>query len=144
MDTTTRTIRTVGPEDLQRGQYIIVTSTVDQWDSVLLYTEQGAERTEPRSTLWRNAYPTPLRVVELCLPYVLVKEPDGTHKLLDLHRDRVARLDGTFGRAATKRLKPKQDKKERMGRCKKCKHQKKSGKKGHKKNRKKGRKNKKQ
>jgi len=110
MDTQNTTIRTVGPEDLQRGQYVIVTSYLEQWEPCSLFSTPDPDRTEPSVTRWRNPDPTPMLVVEVCLPYLLVREPSGEHRVLDLHRHRVARLADGFGRTASRRLKPRKDK----------------------------------
>jgi len=54
----------------------------------------------------------PLEVVSVCLPFVLVRQPDGRHLTLDIRRCRLARLSEEFARKATKRLRPAPSKKE--------------------------------
>lgn len=46
----------------------------------------------------------PFRVVEVCVPFVLVAEPDGAHRTLDLRRHRLARVSDRFGQRAFARL----------------------------------------
>lgn len=46
----------------------------------------------------------PLRVVEVCLPFVLVEQVDGTHSTLDARRSRFARLTEEYARLAIKRI----------------------------------------
>lgn len=47
---------------------------------------------------------TPLKVIEACLPFVLVQQVDGVHRMLDLRRCRLARVSERFGSRAFKRL----------------------------------------
>ena len=42
----------------------------------------------------------PLKVKSVCLPYVLVKQPCGNTRTLDLRTCRLARLDGRFAKLA--------------------------------------------
>ncbi|MAE66801.1 MAG: hypothetical protein CMJ18_21290 [Phycisphaeraceae bacterium] len=42
----------------------------------------------------------PLKVLGVCLPFVLVRRPDGRHVTLDLRRHHVVRLSKSYGRRA--------------------------------------------
>jgi hypothetical protein len=44
----------------------------------------------------------PLKVKGVCLPYVLVKQPCGAKRTLDVRKSRLARLDRRYARAAWK------------------------------------------
>jgi hypothetical protein len=46
----------------------------------------------------------PMKVVEVCLPFVLVRKASGKHETLDVRRYRFARVSKEFGRKAFKRF----------------------------------------
>ncbi len=53
----------------------------------------------------------PLKVKAICLPYVLVKYPNGRHRTLDMRRCRFARLGDRYARKAWKEFGKKRKKK---------------------------------
>ncbi len=56
--------------------------------------------------VWLPAWdPTPLKVIDICLPFVLAREPGGSHRVVDLRHVRLARLPEVFARPAMERLK---------------------------------------
>jgi hypothetical protein len=91
--------RTLAPEDIQPGTYVSVMYVVDE------HVPDSCDRGES----WRASSPlryarlpwegaTPVRVVEVCLPFVLVKTARGKHRTLDVRRYRLARVSDHFGR----------------------------------------------
>ncbi len=56
--------------------------------------------------VWTAAHdPTPLKVIDICLPFVLARQPGGSHRVVDLRLVRLARLPEVFARPAMERLK---------------------------------------
>jgi hypothetical protein len=102
--TQTPIAKPVAPEDLRPETYVSVMSITIE----LLWCDEGAPWSRPgliRTTWLPGADAgTPLRVVSICLPFVLVEQPTGAHQTLDVRRFRFAQLTGEFGRKAFKRL----------------------------------------
>ena len=105
----TPAVRRLGPEDLQRGQYVTVMQRTGQSLNYHLFCESPEH---PSVTVERYAYlpkqaGQPLKVLALCIPFVLVKTARGKCHMLDLRRVDLALLSDDFGRAAFKALKSK-------------------------------------
>lgn len=109
MDTMTtdkklRTTRTVAPEDLRGGQYIAITRMMIQLIPPMCDPQLTPEPQTVR--LW--GIPPfagqPMRIVSVCLPFVLVEGVDRQCRTLDLRRMEVVRLPKKYGRAAFERL----------------------------------------
>ena len=109
MDTMTpdkklRTSRPIAPEDLRGGQYIAITRVMIQFIPPMCDPHLTPEpKTVP---LW--GIPPfagqPMRIVSVCLPFVLVEGVDRQCRTLDLRRMEVVRLPKKYGRAAFERL----------------------------------------
>ena len=79
--------RPLAPEDVRPDQYVSVMHELREqvpW----CFDE---DKTEPRRFLLlpRKTY-APLRIVDVCVPFVLVEQVNGTHRTLDLRRCRLA------------------------------------------------------
>lgn len=98
-----------------------VLRTVNEWMPFSCDGEAWKDRAEPRRMLWLpdDDELLPLQVVSVCLPFALVKQPDGSHKMIDTRQVRLARLPGAFGRKAFKHLAASGGAKEKRGRWKK-------------------------
>lgn len=106
-DLTVRTTiaRPLAPEDLRVDQYVCVLQVLHEFVPLWCIFEQGWTTPEPvRLSMLPPDGGTPLRIVEVCVPFVLVEQIDGTHQTLDLRRHRLAALSERFGRRAFKRL----------------------------------------
>jgi hypothetical protein len=100
--------RSLAPEDVRAGRYVAITHVVEQflWPSPC----DGAEWRTPqvREVLWRPyAQRGPLKVVEVCLPFVLARQVDGKFRVLDTRACRLVELSERFGRQAFSRLSDK-------------------------------------
>ena len=100
--------RRIAPEDLKRGEYIAVACIVH-------YYYLPSEVAEAR---WARPEPIPfpcidcasgeaLKVVAVCLPFVLALDCDGDKRTLDVRCHRLVRLSEEYGREA---FKPKETK----------------------------------
>lgn len=92
--------RLIGPEDIEPGDYVTVSHETFE------YLPSGCERdAEPmRVTLIADNAGRPLKVVSICQPFVLVKDPNGKHYPLDLRAHRLARLSASYGKKTFKRM----------------------------------------
>jgi hypothetical protein len=96
--------RPLAPEDIRRGRYIAVLTV-----GVEFFPFWNDEPWQPAKVRRIDLLPgpeggTPLRVKEVCLPYVLVEHPDGNHRTLDVRRFRLGELSERFGERAFKKL----------------------------------------
>ncbi len=100
MDTKTKPSRVIGPEDVRRGDYVTVTHTLYEYISDLCAATPGQEVPITRVTVMSDDAGKANKIVEVCLPFVLVKDANGKLDSLDLRRHRVARLTKAYGRRA--------------------------------------------
>jgi hypothetical protein len=96
--------RPLAPEDIRRGTYVAVLMAV-----VEFFPYWQDEPWQPAKVRRIDLLPgegggTPLRVKEVCLPYILVEHPGGTHRTLDVRRFRLGQLSERYGERAFKRL----------------------------------------
>ncbi len=97
--------RAVAPEDIQPDDYLIVLSQLHELFPFWALCESPWQKVE---LLRLHCLPghdaAPVRVVEVCLPSLLVRDKDGKHSVIDSRQFRFARLSQRFGRKAFKRL----------------------------------------
>ena len=55
----------------------------------------------------------PLKVLEICLPYVLAEDPLGRPRMLDVRATRLARVSDRFGQAAFERYRSERERRKR-------------------------------
>ncbi len=98
--------RRLAPEDITPGIYVAVLHKVQEVFP-RLYGEcaPGADRFElSRVVTTPTRSPTPLRVIDVCVPFVFVERPNGRPAIVDLRRARLARLGDAFGALAFDRF----------------------------------------
>lgn len=102
--------KTLAPEDIRCGDYVTALYVVSEWPSWYWDDDDALhprdELVTIRSTPCDEA--TPLEVVGVCLPFVLVETPQRDGKLLDVRRVRLARLDRTFARKSRRALRKRE------------------------------------
>ena len=94
----------LAPEDIRRGTYVAILAM-----GVEFFPFWHDEPWRPAKVRRIDLLPgpeggTPLRVKEVCLPYLLVEHPDGKHRTIDVRRFRLGRLSERFGEKAFKKL----------------------------------------
>lgn len=100
--------RLLAPEEVRAGDYICVMKVLQEYMPFWAIFEESWEKPELIRLTWMPAESgTPLKVIEVCIPFVLVQQVDGSHKTLDLRRHGVGRLSERFGSRAFKRLRKK-------------------------------------
>lgn len=105
----TSVAKLLAPEDVRAGDYVAVMRVTYEVPS---FYWCGEPVLEDRSELVRlrmlpEQRTTPLKVVAVCLPFVLVSSPTGEARTLDLRRHQLARLDWSFAKSARQLRKAK-------------------------------------
>ena len=91
----------IAPEDIRRGHYVAVLHVIHQY----LPCHFDTFETEPVNIRWRPGFQAhPLKVIDVCLPFVTVVKPKGAVITLDVRRHELVRLDDAYARRVVKRL----------------------------------------
>ena len=98
MDTESRVAQIVAPEDLAKGQYVTPLSSTREHMPLFCSDDAFRGRSEPFRLTWTPKAKAPVRVVDVCLPFVLIETPKGRTRMIDLRRYRLARVADRFGR----------------------------------------------
>ncbi|TVQ58344.1 MAG: hypothetical protein EA377_00190 [Phycisphaerales bacterium] len=98
--------RSLAPEDIHSEMYIAVTHVIAQHMPMFCAEQSDLERGEPYRVVWlpRPEHRQPLRVLDVCLPFVLVESARRRTRTLDVRTCRLARLEDRFGRMYFKRI----------------------------------------
>ncbi len=105
MDEEVTISKPVAPEDIRADDYVAITEDVLQfvrWECGAAIPGSGPELGSVLCYPIRG--PEPLRVVLVCLPFVLVEDAKGKHRTLDVRQVRLTRLTERFGKKSFKRL----------------------------------------
>ncbi len=95
----------LAPEDIRPGDYVSLLHVVSECVPFFCIEDVQFRQIEPVRITHMPRSIEPMEVVEVCLPFVLVRLPDEKHQTLDVRRHRVARLSQRFGKKSFKRLK---------------------------------------
>lgn len=98
----TTTTRSLAPEDVKPGDYIAVSHTTGQFVSAC--TEWNKTMEIVRLRFMPCDAGEPLRVEAVCLPFILVHDPDNHYETIDLRQKEIVRLDKAFGKVAFKKM----------------------------------------
>lgn len=103
-DSTQSLARPLKPEDIAPRQYVAVLHVVDEYLPLLCAPE--GDFSPPREVRRFALVPEQpvelMQVIDVCLPFVLVKMPDGRRATIDVRRHRLARVDDDFGKRVFK------------------------------------------
>src|SRR5690554_4607612 len=96
--------RTVAPEDLCCGDVVGILSVVCEFPPFFCEPDcLSSDRGEPVRMRFRpQDGGIPLKVKAICLPFVLLKSPDGKVRSLDVRQVEFARLSPPYGKQAWK------------------------------------------
>jgi hypothetical protein len=99
----------LAPEEIRAGDFVSPLHVFYDLPSFFWGCDSKLER---REELVRLCYlpetgGVPLKVVSVCLPFVLVKQPNGDRQTLDVRKVRLARLNREYAKAAWKQCKKK-------------------------------------
>ena len=93
-------------EDIRIGNYVAVLHNIEQYIPYCLDRLPSSRRIEPISVrLVPEDEAHPLKVLEVCLPFVTARKHDGSLVTLDVRRQELARLDDGYARRIIRRLK---------------------------------------
>jgi hypothetical protein len=103
--------KALAPEEIRRGDFVTLLYVINEWPT-WYWDDDLQSRQEPvQVRMTPQDEPRPLKVLAVCLPFVLVKPPRGREQTLDVRTCRLARLDRRFAKAARrayrKQAKPK-------------------------------------
>lgn len=107
MTTTTQTVpadrlaRVLAPDDLATGIFINVLRVRNEYFPCGIFSEVN-EHTRPvqvQMMPWNDEQLGTMRVIDFCLPFVLVRKPTGEAVTLDARQYQFAQLSDTFGQA---------------------------------------------
>ena len=105
--------KSLAAEDIRRGDVVAILDTVYELPSFLWNSEPHllAPQEPVRVRLCGSGVGKPLKVKSICLPYVLVKLPNGRHGTLDTRRHRLVRLSDGYAKMAWKQYRKSRKKK---------------------------------
>jgi len=113
-------VRSVAPEDLEVGSYVIL--LYELCEHAMPCRGEYAPCAEPTVIRLRwlpHDDAPPFKVVDIALPFVMVKKPDSGTRMLDVRRHTLAMLPPTFARRVFRAMKPKAAAREDEGKCRK-------------------------
>lgn len=99
--------RPASPEDLEKGQYVCVLNSVGEHLTCGMLEDSAWRGTTPIRVSWlpdASDDVGPFKVIDVCLPYVLVTDAERKHRMLDVRRERLAVVSERFGRKMRKRM----------------------------------------
>src|SRR5262245_50942731 len=105
MDTKHETTRSLAPEDVREGDYVTVSRQVIEL--LPMFCDEAWRKPEvQRVRVMPGWAGYPLRVVRVCLPFVLAKNPQGQGVTLDVRRHELSKLTDDYGKKAFKCFDP--------------------------------------
>lgn len=115
-DTDSKVAKVLAPEDVRAGDYVAVLHVVCELPSFLWCSDSSTVRLDEavRVPFMPKQGGVPLRVRSVCLPFILVKAPSGTLRILDVRRHLLARLDRAYARIVWKACKKSREKQARV------------------------------
>ncbi|MHC4082920.1 MAG: hypothetical protein ACYS15_19885 [Planctomycetota bacterium] len=91
----------LAPEDIRRGHYVTVLHVIDQYFPCC-FDRAGTDPVNIRMLPSFRAQP--LKVIDVCLPFVTALKAGGSVITLDVRRYELARLDDAYARRVVKHL----------------------------------------
>lgn len=105
MDTQITLSKLLAPEEIRPGEYITLLREVHEFLNIWAACDPLLKRELLlRAEFIAEDAGLPLRVVSVCLPFVLAEEPSRKHRTLDVRRYAIARLDERYAKKAMKKL----------------------------------------
>ena len=102
-------IRALPPEDIRPGQCVCVLNELWELPRCMLDCALPGDTAMAQFVCLPDEDEVPMRVVEVCLPFVLAERADGQPRTLDVRRFRLARVSPKFARKVFARMKSARD-----------------------------------
>ena len=106
-------VRSLAPEDIKVGIYVMVLHRQCQ---VLMSKDSalGDPEIAVVQVVMRPYFPElPAKVIDICLPYIVVEREDRKTDIVDTRSERLAKVPKRFAKKALKPHLPKKDKKKK-------------------------------
>lgn len=103
MDDDQQLAQRVAPEDLSPGDYVCVMHVLREPSFLDYLCDVNGARPRHVAQLPEEGA-LPLRVLDVCLPFVLVNDAKGEYRMLDTRRETLARVSRRYGRLAFARF----------------------------------------
>ncbi len=96
----------IAGEDLRRGDYVAVLNEIIEIPSFLWCGDAHTLPPHEPVRMQRQSHENglPLRIIDICLPFVFVKQPCGQQRLVDIRRCQFVRLDRRYAKRVWKGL----------------------------------------
>ena len=114
----TNLAKSLAAEDIRCGDFVAILDKIYEFPSFLWHTTdpQLLPPDQPiRIRLQDDSTGEPLKVKEICLPFVRIKNPNGKHSTLDIRQCRLVRLSDDYAKAAWKQSGKSRKKKKKSG-----------------------------
>jgi len=105
MDIHANVAQPLAPEDIAPGHYVTPLTKMQVRFPNLYSDDAFVDKAEPLRLTYVPRVRAPARVLEICLPFVLIETPKGKTRMIDLRRYRLARVSDRFGQAMFNRAK---------------------------------------
>lgn len=117
MSTHTLTRRIRSPEDIRIGDYVVKTHRRYQLVPCSVERPMSGEAIEPVILYgWPFDSGEPMKVLAVCLPFVMTESAEGLREAIDTRQDVLMRVSKTYAKAA--KPKPEKKKKKKKGKGK--------------------------
>lgn len=117
-------VRSLAPEDIKVGTYVM---TLHRQCQVMMGKESSLGEPEAVviQVVLRPYFPElPAKVVDICLPFIIVERENRKTDIIDTRAERLAKVPKRFAKEARKSHLPKKDKKKKKSKSKKGKKKK--------------------
>jgi hypothetical protein len=96
------------------GQYVTVLHVVGEYLPFDYDSDAAWRGVHPLRTLWLPySGGMPMKVIEVCLPFVLVERPSGRHRTLDVRRYKLARVSDQYGQEVFRHIREDREKRKK-------------------------------
>jgi hypothetical protein len=95
------------PEDIRVGDYVAILYAIGEHLTCEMLESHAWRSTQPVRVRWLPPLledNLPAKVIDICLPFICVRDANGRYRMLDVRRYRLARLDGRFARNVRRRV----------------------------------------
>lgn len=105
----TLTTRQIAPDDIKIGDYVAITHEYVQYIDSYASEASGQLTLQRVSEIYESDdVGTPLLVMRVCLPFVLVGKPDKKYATIDIRRFKIVKLDDQYALDAIRLIKKTQ------------------------------------